>query len=96
MLHIITTSTGQALIFERIGQGDAVLFIEDAVLCLHKNRLDADDLLARCQSLDCYVLEPDLQLRGLAQDEVIPGIVGVDYPGFVDLTVAHDVIKTWN
>lgn len=96
MLHIITTSAGQALIFERTGKGDAVLFIEDAVLCLHKNRPDAKDLLSHCQLLDCYALAADLQLRGLAQEQLVTGVALLDYPGFVDLTVAHDVIKTWN
>jgi len=42
------------------------------------------------------VLQADMLARGLRENELIAGLQIIDYSGFVDLTVAHKVIKTWN
>ena len=97
MLHIISANTGYEVLFERFAkEGDALLFVENAVLCLHKNSQSAKTILAYCQHLQCYALEADLLARGLGLDEILPEITRVDYQGFVSLTVEHEVIKTWD
>ncbi len=96
MLHIVSTNMGYEVLFERFAKGDAILFVESAVLCLHKNSQITKIILPYCQHLQCYALEADLLARGLALDEILPEITTVDYQGFVSLTVEHEVIKTWN
>jgi tRNA 2-thiouridine synthesizing protein B len=46
-------------------------------------------------SLKLYVLGPDLNARGFADDRVIPGINVVDYAGFVDLAAECDKVQAW-
>ncbi|GAW87684.1 conserved hypothetical protein [Bathymodiolus platifrons methanotrophic gill symbiont] len=96
MLHIISTTAGHEVLFERIAKGDTLLFIASAVLSLHKNSLSAEKLLPYCAHFHCYVLEEDLLARGLDADDILAEIKRVDYPGFVSLTVENEVIKTWN
>ncbi|BCG64437.1 MAG: tRNA 2-thiouridine synthesizing protein B [Methyloprofundus sp.] len=96
MLHIVSINTGHAELFARIGQGDAVIFIGDAVLALHKNATHNESLLQCCQDRQCYILAPDMQLRGLTAVEVLAKLTLLDYPEFVQLTIEYDVIKTWS
>ncbi len=95
LLHIVAVNTGYTVLFERIGQDDAVIFIGDAVLGLHKNAVHVEPLLQYCQGGRCYVLAPDLHLRGLDSADVLSKITCLDYPEFVQLTIEHDVVKTW-
>ena len=96
MLHIITTTTGHEVLLQRISFGDALLFVESAVLSLHKNSQSAQILSPHLQYFQCYALEADLLARGLAADKILAEVAVVDYQGFVALTVEHAVIKTWN
>ncbi len=96
MLHILNKRVEQDVFFQRIAQGDALIFVGSAVLCLHKNAQNADQLKQYCQEFPCYALEPDLLARGLGHDEIITDIKWLDYSGFVTLTTQHEVIKTWN
>ena len=96
MLHIISTSSGHEVLFARIAEGDALLFIGSAVLCLHKNAQTAKTIETSSQQFQYYALQADLLARGLSEDKIIADIKIVDYPGFVNLTLAHKVIKTWS
>ncbi|OQK17169.1 hypothetical protein AU255_04530 [Methyloprofundus sedimenti] len=96
MLHIISISSGHEVLFERIARGDVLLFIESAVLCLHKNSQAAQAILANNQQFEFHALQADLLARGLTADKIISGINIVDYQGFVTLTLTHKVIKTWS
>ena len=96
MLHILNQRVEHDVFFQRIAQGDALIFVGSAVLALHSKAQAADQLKQYCQNFQCYVLEPDLLARGLAHDEIIVDIKPVDYSGFVTLTTEHEVIKTWN
>lgn len=96
MLHIITTTTGHEVLLQRISHGDALLFVESAVLSLYKNAQTAQILSPHLQYFQCYALEADLLARGLAADKILAEVAVVDYQGFVALTVEHAVIKTWN
>ena len=95
MLHIISTSTGLEVLFGRLAKGDVVIFVENAVLCLHKSSQFAEKLLQWCQSQQCYVLEADIVARGLAPDDILSEVIPANYQRFVMLTVENKVIKTW-
>ncbi len=96
MLHIFSKSSFQTQNIERIDDGDALLFIESAVYNLIKDS-DAGKLLQhKQQSTLFYALESDLQVRGIAQDQLILGVEITDYVGFVQLTVDNPVICSWN
>ncbi len=95
MLHIISSTTGQDVLFERVAKGDVVLFVADAVLGLQKNSQLAIKLRLYAVQFECYALEPDMLARGIDLDDGLTLITVVDYPGFVSLTVKHAVIKTW-
>jgi len=96
MLHIISTCMGHEVLFARIARGDVLLFVESAVLCLHKNSQAAQTILANNQQFQLYALQADLLARGLTADKIISEVSIVDYQGFVALTLEHKVIKTWN
>ena len=95
MLHIISSSSEYEVLFARIVPGDALLFIGSAVLCLHKNSQAGKAILRSSQQFQYYALQPDLLARGLAADDIISDISIIDYQGFVTLTLAHKVIKSW-
>ena len=45
--------------------------------------------------LTFYVLGPDVSARGLDDKPLIDGMNVVDYGGFVDLVVEHEVAQSW-
>ena len=42
-----------------------------------------------------YVLDPDIQARGLDKSSLITNIEVIDYRGFVKLTVENEKIQNW-
>jgi len=98
MLHIINKSPFNSTVFASCFQmaqpGDAVLFIEDAVVAAIVQSSVAEEMIAKVQELAIYVLQPDLTARGFS--EVLPEIKAIDYQGFVALTVQHHPIQTWS
>lgn len=94
LLHIVAKSpfTHQALAacLARLGQGDALLLMEDAVA--------AAVAAAATPWPDrgpVFVLSPDLAARGLADRPLRSGVTLVDYGGFVDLAARHDGTLSW-
>ncbi len=70
-------------------EGSSVLLIEDGVYgAMQGTSLDGM-LSDSAKRLQFYVLGPDLQARGLSEEDVMDCIDVVDYDGFVDLVVAH-------
>ncbi|NOQ63904.1 MAG: sulfurtransferase complex subunit TusB [Methyloprofundus sp.] len=96
MLHIINTLVGHKALFARFAKGDSLLFVDEAVLSLHAHSETAKALLAYTADFQYYVLEADLCARGLSAKDILTMINLVDYVGFVNLTIEHAVIKTWN
>lgn len=95
MLHIVSQSLSDPVVLERFAPGDAVLFIRNAVIGLSsKGRLSGrlSDLQCQCR---LYVLQPDLEVRGIATETLTRGIELIDYAGFVALTVEHPQIHSW-
>ena len=75
--------------------GGSVLLIEDGVYAAISKAVSAEAVSGRMQDLTFYVLGPDVAARGLDDTALIDGIEVVDYGGFVDLVVEHDVAQSW-
>jgi tRNA 2-thiouridine synthesizing protein B len=75
--------------------GSSVLLIEDGVYAAMSKAAHADAVSKRMGDLTFYVLGPDVSARGLDDTPLIDGINVVDYGGFVDLVVEHDVAQSW-
>lgn len=93
VLHIVKHSPCAARTLQqclaRVGEGDSVLLIEDAVYAL------VQDGPAHwgCR---VYALQPDLAARGLLQQPRRDDVEIVDYAGFVQLAVQHSQVLSWN
>lgn len=98
MLHIVNKSPGQtrslASCLRTAQDGQSVLLIEDAVYAATAAGALACGLDQACKRLKVYVLQPDLEARGMAARR-IDGIEPVDYGGFVELVATHPASQTW-
>ena len=98
MLHIVNKSPGQARSLAsclRVAQdGHSVLLIEDAVYAATAPGALACGLDQALKRLKVYVLQPDLEARGMAARR-IDGIAPVDYGGFVELVASHSASQAW-
>ncbi len=97
MLHIINKSplTNAALdSCLRVAQSGDILLIEDAVVVAASGNAYEGKLREAMGRCKVYVLQPDLEARGLA-DRLIEGVSPVDYGGFVDLTAANKNCQSW-
>jgi len=75
--------------------GSSVLLIEDGVYAAVRHAASAEAVIEGMKELKFYVLGPDIAARGLNDISLIDGIDVVDYGGFVDLVVEHDVAQSW-
>jgi len=75
--------------------GSSVLLLEDGVYAATSKASSAEAVGKRMEDLTFYVLGPDVSARGLDDAPLIEGINVVDYGGFVDLVVEHDVAQSW-
>ncbi len=97
MLHIINKSPLSSGTLEsclRMNAAGDILLTEDAVYAATKGNVFEGKLreaMARCK---VYVLQPDLEARGLA-DRLIEGVTSVDHGGFVDLTISNNACQSW-
>ena len=73
----------------------SILFIEDAVITAMKSTKFSSLIESSLKDFKMYVLQPDLEARGLSLDNVIDGIKLVGYEEFVDLTIEHDTVQSW-
>ena len=96
MLHLITQSPIDIAIFQRLGVGDDVLFLDKAVLNLLQKGYLSTVLTTLLAQHQLYVLSDDLELRGISPSELLIGLNIIDYVGFVDLTVKNPLIQTWS
>jgi len=98
MLHIVNKSPeshrGLTSCLRVARDGDSVLLIEDAVYAATPALSQRCGLAQAQPRLKLFVLQPDLEARGLAARRV-PAIEPVDYGGFVDLVAAHPTTQSW-
>ena len=99
MLHLINKSPFDRNALDsclRLAQaGSSVLLIEDGVYAAMSKAASAKAVNERMGDLNFYVLGPDVSARGLDDSPLIDGINVVDYDGFVDLVVEHEVAQSW-
>ena len=99
MLHLINKSPFDRNALDsclRLAEaGSSVLLIEDGVYAALSKAESAGAVGERMNELTFYVLGPDVSARGLDDTSLIDGINVVDYGGFVDLVVEHDVAQSW-
>ena len=97
MLHIINKSASDRNCLDAClavaADGGSLLLIEDAVYCATRGNAAAGKLSEAQARLKLYVLQPDLEARGMA-DRLIEGVTPVDYGGFVDLA-ADNTCQSW-
>jgi len=96
MLHLVFSKNNAQQALNFVAEGDAILFMESSTLSLLNKSTFAKDLQKEEVKVKFYALASDLQLRGIANDELAEVIDIIDYPEFVALTLEHSVIKTWN
>ena len=75
--------------------GSSVLLLEDGVYAALNKATSAEAVKERMDDMTFYVLGPDVSARGLDDTPLIDGINVVDYGGFVDLVVEHEVAQSW-
>ena len=75
--------------------GSSVLLLEDGIYAALDKATSANAVKNRMEDMTFYVLGPDVSARGLDDTPLIDGIKVVDYGGFVDLVVEHDVAQSW-
>jgi len=80
---------------KRIGKGDSVLLIEDAVVSAAEGTSIEAQIAASANEVEFFVLQPDLDARGLAEVNLLNSVESVDYAGFVELVVKHERVHSW-
>ena len=99
MLHLINKSPFDRNALDsclRLAKtGSSVLLLEDGVYAAMSKAASAEAVNSRMGDLTFYVLGPDVSARGLDDKPLIDGMNVVDYGGFVDLVVEHEVAQSW-
>lgn len=99
MLHTMNKSPFEKTSLEsclRLAKaGSAVLLIEDGVYAALQDTKVSAMVAEKVKELSFYVLQPDVEARGLADKPLIDGIKTVDYGGFVDLVEEHETSTAW-
>ena len=85
--HAPATDPGESRKLSWAREGDAVVLIEDAVFGAGDAETPLTGVLADAddRGIEVFVLEPDLQARGIESS-----LASVDYPGFVELLAQYD------
>jgi tRNA 2-thiouridine synthesizing protein B len=97
MLHLIFQSTVDSALLQRIDSGGDVVFLENAVFRVIKQGLSSVELQSLLKNrVYLYVLDIELETRGINAAELVSGIEIIDYPGLVGLTEKNRVICTWS
>jgi tRNA 2-thiouridine synthesizing protein B len=97
MLHIVNKSpTERNTLASCLGIAveGALLLIEDGVYAATRGSSSEASLRDAMARLQVYVLQPDLEARGLGS-ALMEGVRTVDYGGFVDLVAEHPNCQSW-
>ncbi len=99
VLHLVSRSSGASLALaqclERVGHGDAVLLLEGGVYAARKDSVFSPQLKVAMRQVSIHALSPDLVARGIGPEELLEGVVLVDYEGFVKLSLDYSPIISW-
>lgn len=80
----------------RAQDDSAILLYEDGVYAALKTIAGRAEFKGSQAACPWYVLRPDFDARGLLQENMLSGIVSVDYTGFVQLCTEYDVVQAWS
>ncbi|MBK9161196.1 MAG: sulfurtransferase complex subunit TusB [Nitrosomonadales bacterium] len=97
MLHIVNKSPLSSNALDsclRVAQSGEILLIEDAVYGATGGSAYEEKLREAMGRFKVYVLQPDLEARGLA-DRLMDGVSPVDYSGFVELAANNKSCQSW-
>ncbi len=95
ILHTVNQSPftsntlAQCLLY--IDDGDAILLLENGVYAALKNHA----LEPQLKNKVCYVIEADLQARGLLEQDRQAHIQLIDVDQFVELTTQYNLVQSW-
>ena len=99
MLHTVNkspfASSTLTQCLNHLAAGAAVLLIEDGVYGATAGTGAGAQIASCLKRFPVYVLGPDLEARGISSNQVVGGVVTVDYTGFVKLVVEHDAVQSW-
>ena len=96
MLHLIAENSLSAAVAERIAAGDDVMLQAGAVWTAFAGHRDNPRLLALInKGCQVYTLQDVLSMSGINERQLMPGVLVIGYPAFVELTVKNPVIQTW-
>jgi len=99
MLHIINkspfTTTALTSCLDVAQSNDVIVLIEDAVVAARINTAITAEIMSALKTKTIYALKTDLEARGL-NEQLIIEIKLIDYREFVELTVQHHPIQSWN
>ncbi len=79
---------------QRIAKQDGLIFLQDSIFKLLTG-VACGDLMELAQACAIYVLNDELEIRGISQHELIAGIKVIDYPAFVALTAEYTGVCSW-
>jgi len=96
MLHLISQSSIDNALLNRIDSGDDVVFLDSAICRIMKNGVLNDELQQMLGNrIYLHVLAVELETRGIEVEEIVSGFNVIDYAGLVELTENNEVISTW-
>lgn len=92
MLHIVKTPHQIPSVLAYLADQDAVILVEDSIYAINEGHF-SHFLLKNCPA-SVFFLSNDALARGLTLT-TNGYFQGVDFEGFVELTVAHEQSITW-
>ena len=96
MLHLLAEKSVSEAVVERISAGDDVVLQSACVWAALDGHGD-NRKLASLLSKSCrvFVMRDLLEACGIAEERLLAGVVAIDYPQLVELTIDNPVIQTW-
>ena len=99
VLHLCRRAPAEAAAVDawrqRMGSGDAVVLLENAVLGCRRGSLWGEAWQATAVTRRVFVMLPDLAARGILPSSVAAGIDPIDYAGLVALCCEYDLVQSW-
>ncbi|MGR9106984.1 MAG: sulfurtransferase complex subunit TusB [Gammaproteobacteria bacterium] len=99
MLHLINYAFSGPCeahrVLARLGENDCALFLGNAVFSVVNGSVLAEAIRSNERTIRIYALSPDLAVRGIAVNELLPDVETVDYPGFVRLAAETGPVQSW-
>ncbi len=79
----------------RFSEQDRLLFIGNGVVSAVIDSPYAFELQSATQRIRVFALMPDLEVRGILIDALLPEVQTVDYSGFVQLAAENGPVQSW-